>query len=286
MDRRRRPSRYAATPIVLERESTKVQKWYRVLGDSLLTLGLIGALFIVYEVYWTDISSDRKQRTVTEELDQVWAEQDSVQLRSTAYKAGGPVGFAKIRIPRFGSDFQITVVKGTSDADLEVGPGQYEGSADPGQVGNFAVAGHRVGKGSPFNDIDALQTCDAVVVETSTHWYTYRVLPSADEVPAWGTEPRSDRCTADPMPVAPLPAPYQRVLGQQVVDPNEVGVISPVPMDPRYAEAPEGGVALLTLTTCTPRFSATDRLVVQAMLVNTTAKDSQTHSAPAVLSEG
>ncbi|OYD61133.1 class E sortase [Rhodococcus sp. OK302] len=286
MDRRRQPSPYAPTPIVLETTATRAQKWYRGFGDALLTLGLIGALFIVYEVYWTDISSDRKQRTVTEQLDQVWAQQDSAQFRSAAPEIDGPVGFAKIRIPRFGSDFQMTVVKGTSDADLEVGPGQYEGSADPGQVGNFAVAGHRVGKGSPFNDIDALQTCDAVVIETLTVWYTYRVLPSAAEASEWGTERKPARCTADPTPVTSLPAPYQRALGQQVVDPNEVGVISPVPMDPSYAEAPEGGVALLTLTTCTPRFSATDRLVVQAMLVNSTPKDPQMHSAPTVLSEG
>lgn len=39
------------------------------------------------------------------------------------------------------------------------------------------MAGHRVGKGAPFNDLGALEACDAVVVETKQEWVTYRVLP-------------------------------------------------------------------------------------------------------------
>ena len=39
----------------------------------------------------------------------------------------------------------------------------------PGQLGNFAVAGHRVGKGEPFLNLDQLRAGDAVVVETKSH---------------------------------------------------------------------------------------------------------------------
>ncbi|WP_273409124.1 sortase domain-bontaining protein [Corynebacterium ureicelerivorans] len=56
-------------------------------------------------------------------------------------------------------------------------PGHYPVTQLPGQDGNFAVAGHRVGKGAPFNDLGALEACDAVVVETKQEWVTYRVLP-------------------------------------------------------------------------------------------------------------
>ena len=47
----------------------------------------------------------------------------------------------------------------------------------PGEMGNFAVAGHRVGKGAPFNDLGKLETCDDIVVETHKERITYRVLP-------------------------------------------------------------------------------------------------------------
>lgn len=270
--------------MVLDAPVTRAQRIYRGAGEALLTLALIGVLFIVYEVYWTDLTSDRKQRTATEQLDQLWSEPD--RERTATESVSGPVGFAKLHIPAFGNDFQLTVVQGTSDAELEIGPGHYEGTAQPGERGNFALAGHRVGKGSPFNDIDLLNTCDAVVVETRTHWFTYRVLPSASEALDWATNRKPATCSADSVTVTPLPAPYQRAVGQQVVDPTAIGVIAPVPMDADYAEPPQDGVALLTLTTCTPRFSATDRLVVQAVLVDTAEKDPLNPVVPKSLSEG
>ncbi|WP_430335318.1 class E sortase [Rhodococcus sp. ACT016] len=269
--------------MVLDAPATRAQRIYRGAGEALLTLALIGALFIVYEVYWTDLTSGRKQRTATEQLDQLWSEPDRTR---TVTEASGPVGFAKLHIPAFGNDFQLTVMQGTSDADLEVGPGHYEGTAQPGERGNFALAGHRVGKGSPFNDIDLLKTCDAVVVETRTHWYTYRVLPSASEALDWATSRKPATCSAGAVPVTPLPAPYQRAVGQQVVDPSAIGVIAPVPMNTDYAEPPQDGAALLTLTTCTPRFSATHRLVVQAILVDAAEKDRLNPVSPKALSEG
>ena len=79
------------------------------------------------------------------------------------------------------SDYHFTIVEGTNDADLEKGPGHYVGTALPGQVGNFAVAGHRVGKGEPFLNLDQLQPGDAVVIETVTNWYVYTVLGDADD---------------------------------------------------------------------------------------------------------
>ena len=37
------------------------------------------------------------------------------------------------------------------------GPGHYTNSQLPGQIGNFALAGHRVGKGEPFLNLDQLR---------------------------------------------------------------------------------------------------------------------------------
>ena len=46
----------------------------------------------------------------------------------------------------------------------------------PGQIGNFAVAGHRVTYGKPFNEIATIKPGDAIVIETATTWYVYRAV--------------------------------------------------------------------------------------------------------------
>src|SRR5206468_6770200 len=90
---------------------------------------------------------------------------------------GAPV--AVVHIPRLGSDYQRVIVEGTEQTQLAQGPGHYVGAAMPGQQGNFALAGHRVGKGSPFLDLDTMRPGDPIVVETATQWYVYRVLGGA-----------------------------------------------------------------------------------------------------------
>jgi sortase A len=65
--------------------------------------------------------------------------------------------FALIRVPRFGSDYVRPVVKGTDLSVLDEGVGHYEGTAAPGEVGNFALAGHRVTYAKPFGQIAELR---------------------------------------------------------------------------------------------------------------------------------
>jgi sortase A len=69
-----------------------------------------------------------------------------------------------------------------------------------GEAGNVAVAGHRVGKGSPFLDLDRLRPGDPIVVETADAWYEYRVL--------------GDPQTGD------LSVAVDGVPGRQIVDPR------------------------------------------------------------------
>ena len=76
-----------------------------------------------------------------------------------------------------GQGHQFAIVEGVQEHELRTDPGHYPDTQLPGQDGNFAAAGHRVGKGAPFNDLGALEACDAVVVETKREWVTYRVLP-------------------------------------------------------------------------------------------------------------
>jgi len=43
----------------------------------------------------------------------------------------------------------------------------------PGQIGNFALAGHRATNGEPFANFDRLKVNDRVIVQTKIQWFTY-----------------------------------------------------------------------------------------------------------------
>ncbi|WP_173850035.1 class E sortase [Lentzea albidocapillata] len=242
----------------------------RGFGELLITIGLVVLLFVVYEVYVTDLMSMRKQNNADAQLNARW----DAEANTVAADPQRPIrtdlvpgeAFAKMYIPVLGEDYRFAVVEGTTPADLEVGPGHYRTTAGPGEKGNFAVAGHRVGKGAPFNDLDLLQSCDAVVVETESMWFVYRVLPMTNEKVGWAQgKGRDPRCAG----VQPLElthgAPYANTPGQEIVLPEQGEVIDPVP---NYrGELPTDQMAsLMTMTTCHPKFSDRQRLIVHAVL--------------------
>ena len=89
-----------------------------------------------------------------------------------------PLGkaFAVIRIPRFGKRYAKPIYQGYSEKILDKGVGHYNHTQMPGQLGNFAMAGHRVTYGKPFNLIATIRPGDAIVIETATTWYVYRAV--------------------------------------------------------------------------------------------------------------
>nr|WP_311771135.1 class E sortase [Actinophytocola algeriensis] len=237
----------------------------RTFGEVLITLGIVVLLFVVYEVYWTDVISAGKQKDATTALDDKWQQEREEHFTGL----GEGDGFAKMYIPAFGADYHFTIVEGTTAASLEIGPGHYTQTAYPGQSGNFAVAGHRVGKGAPFNDINLINSCDAIVVETADNWFVYRALPKEEEKAGWAEGRGSEaQCKG----VSVLGGPYENVIGQQIVPPTDGSVIAPVPGSDVVPSAGEQA-ALMTLTTCHPRFSDKERLIVHAVLVKQWQKD-------------
>ncbi|WP_237492525.1 class E sortase [Modestobacter sp. L9-4] len=235
----------------------------RGLGQLLVTAGLVVMLFVFYEVYVTDFINDRTQGQLSDEIHQQWEAAPPVDPAAplVAPPVGQPV--AVVHIPRLGADYQRVVLEGTAEDELSQGPGHYVGTALPGQPGNVALAGHRVGKGSPFLDADKLLPGDPIVVETATSWYVYRVL---------GTPGTTDYGTdANGVP------------GQQIVTPDRVDVIAPVPGG-NEASAPAG--AYLTLTTCHPKYSARQRLVVHAVLDGGAISKAEAPDGPPALQEG
>lgn len=228
-----------------------VRAGVRGLGQILITLGLVVLLFVVYEVRVTNIYADAKQSTAHRQFErQIKAGQDPLKGQDRLkLPAGRQVvlpagkGFANLYIPSLGKDYAYTIIEGTSEGDLERGPGHYAGTAIPGQLGNFAVAGHRVGKGEPFLNLNELRPGDVVVVQTVKHWYVYRVL---------GDLRTHDLGAVD----------AQGVPGREIVSPGQVGVIAPVPNRPGVTPTR----ALMTMTTCHPKYSADRRMVVHAVL--------------------
>ena len=196
-----------------------------LLGLLMLVTGLTCLAWVGYQFLGTNLVSERAFQTERDTLRHKWANE----------KAGDPSGREKVpvipgdaigllRIPVFGSSYEIPILSGTDLNILSRGVGHYTGTADPGQLGNFAIAGHRVTHGQPFARLLELNKGDQVVVETRDAIYTY-VLDTA---------PRD-----------------------VTVDDTETWVLEPVPGKPGVVPTD----ALITLTTCQDLFHSPDRSI-------------------------
>jgi sortase A len=217
----------------------RLATFLRGLGQTLMTAGVVILLFVVYELWFTGFETARDQRALRSDIAQEWAHGHlgSYRTKEDLLRAI-PIGsgVAVLRIPRFGRDWAKVVVEGVAVADLKRGPGHYPGTQLPGQVGNFVVSGHRTTYGAPFNRVDELKPGDPIVVETKDTWYTYRVTTT------------------------------------EIVAPTAIEVTYPVP---HHAGAKPTD-ALITLTSCNPKYSARQRIIVHAKLAETTPKSGGT----------
>lgn len=193
-----------------------------LLGELLITFGAFLLLFVGWQLWWTDVVSDADADQVVTTLTRVYDDPDWVQPKQV--KLGD--AFAIVRIPRFGAKFARPLYEGTTREVLQRGIGHYVDAPLPGEVGNFAMAGHRTTYGKPFNKIDKLVKGDVVLVETKDTYYVYRVTD------------------------------------HEIVRPTQVSVLLPVPNQPGV-EATE---PTLTMTSCHPEFSARERYVVHGVL--------------------
>lgn len=224
----------------------------RATGELLLTLGLVLLLFCAYELWFTGIATAHDQTRLGRDLDRGWsapaapaaAAPDVAVPSAAAPVPGAPSlgdAYARFYLPTLQGDRALVVVEGVGVEDLKRGPGHWPRSAVPGAVGNLVLSGHRTTYGAPFSDLDRLRPGDPLVVETRDAWVTYRVT------------------------------------GSEVVLPTDVGVSLPVPEQPGVAPTQ----ALITLTTCHPKLSARQRLVVSGLLAEVRPK---AQGRPAALS--
>lgn len=206
-----------------------------VVGELLITAGLLLLLLVGYQLWWTNVEADRSAAQARTELQQRW----EAQVADRPEPAGGVTGlgsaFALAYIPALGdSVWGAPILQGVDQASLASGLGHYPGTALPGEVGNFALAGHRATHGEPLRDIDRLRRGDEVIIETRDEWLVYTLT--------------HDR----------------------IVAPDDVWVVAAVPGDPDARPAQE----LLTLTTCNPRWASTQRWAWWGELTDRLDKDS------------
>ncbi len=139
----------------------------RVGAELLVTLGLVVVAFAVYLLFWSDVQNAAAQDDLRSTFDAQVAQASRVKgsdqaVQQVAAPATG-AALGVLTIPRLGSDWSRVMVEGVESEELALGPGHFPGTAMPGQVGNFAVAGHRATNGEPFAHLDTLEPGDKVV---------------------------------------------------------------------------------------------------------------------------
>ncbi len=207
-----------------------------ILNSLTVVLFLAGAGMFTYpfftDVYTTHVVQERLQDEFVQI--QVDVTNEDEYVRTVTGQTGRPV--TTINIPDI--QVEMIVVEGTSPDALRAGAGHYPNTPLPGQVGNVAIAGHRTTYGRPFNRIDELT--EGAVIWLSTPIADHRYVITRPD--GWSFP-------------SPTSAGY-------ITSPDDWSVIAP----PGGAAGGSGGDQWLTLTSCHPKGSAAQRIVIRAEL--------------------
>jgi sortase A len=214
------------------------------IGRTLIVAGLFILGFVGYQLWGTGIEEGRNQGDLTHSLaehveskttdvDPATADVGDVAAAlgdvdpATAPATAEPADGQPVGIIQIPKiGLERVIVQGVSKADLKKGPGHYPGTPLPGQAGNSGIAGHRTTYGAPFNRIDELVPGDEVVITTQQGKFTYKVIP----------------------------APGSSDQAWYVVKPTDVSVLT------------DKGDNRITMTACHPKYSAKQRIIVNAVL--------------------
>ncbi|WP_457112492.1 class E sortase [Marmoricola sp. URHA0025 HA25] len=233
---RRKPAPADTTPDAKQGTGRRVTFWIGI-GLMLAGLGMLG--YVAWQFWGTNWVARKHQHELTSQIQQDWAGGHGCEKFC-------PKGatIALIRIPKFGKKYVIPVLEGTDKATvLDKGAfGHFEDTAEAGQVGNFALAGHRVTHGEPLRHMPDLRPGDKVIVETRKSTFTYVLDTNPNDLVISFT-------------------------GVWVLDPLPH---NPDPGGPEPAQVP--GQSLITLTTCSEIFHTDNRMIAFGHLVKTVAK--------------
>ena len=93
----------------------------------------------------------------------------------------GQITKAKVPVNQIGSieipkvNMTQNLYEGVELTVLNVGPGHWPGTAEPGGYGNTVIAGHRVTHSKPFRNVDKLEVGDDIFVSTAAGRFNYKV---------------------------------------------------------------------------------------------------------------
>lgn len=204
----------------------------RLVGELFITLGAVMLLFVAYQLWWTNVIAHQQAGGAAKDLRKSWDKGAGEDRDAGAFSPGE--GFALLYIPSL--DVKAPIAEGIGKQKvLDRGMvGHYaEGplrTAMPwDERGNFALAGHRNTHGEPFRYVNRLKPGDKVVVETRSAFYTYEMTSRLEQT-----------------------------------SPANITVIRPVPPGSGFTRPGR----YITLTTCTPEFTSTYRLIVWGKMVD------------------
>ncbi|WP_026820932.1 class E sortase [Arthrobacter castelli] len=214
----------------------------QVLGELLVTAGVVLLLFVAWQLWWTNVQANDRHEQVVQGLADTFdggsrggparsqAEPEGLLSDSgppPVTEAAGPQEpFGIMYVPRFGEDYMRPLISGVGPQVLDkLGLGHYPETAMPGAVGNFAIAGHRQTHGKVLDEIHTLVPGDKLYVQTAAGYYTYVFR------------------------------------NKQIVLPHRSDVLLPVPTRPG-AESQE---RIMTMTSCNPRFGDEERIIAYSV---------------------
>ncbi|TXS30568.1 class E sortase [Streptomyces sp. ms191] len=202
----------------------------RVVGELFITFGVVMLLFVTYQLWWTNVRAGQQTDRAKQQIENDWSQEKKGDVPA-AFEPGQ--GFAIMYIPKL--DVVVPIAEGISKPKVldrgmvgHYAEGTLKTAMPADKEGNFAVAGHRNTHGEPFRYINQLQPGDPIVVETRDAYYTYEMAS---------------------------------ILPQ--TSPANVSVIRPVPEGSGF----KGPGRYITLTTCTPEFTSTYRMIVWGKMV-------------------
>nr|WP_202439554.1 class E sortase [Streptomyces sp. SID8356] len=206
----------------------------RAVGEIFISLGVLMLLFVTYQLWWTNVRAEQIAGKETDRIQEEWANGAG---KPGVFAPGQ--GFAIMHIPKL--DVVVPIAEGINKEKVldrgllgHYGEGKLKTAMPEDEQGNFAVAGHRNTHGEPFRYVNKLVPGDPIVVETRDAYYTYEMTS---------------------------------ILPQ--TSPSNISVIEPIPAGSGFTEPGR----YITLTTCTPEFTSTYRLIVWGKMVDERPRD-------------
>ncbi|QIY97080.2 class E sortase [Streptomyces sp. S1D4-11] len=200
----------------------------RLIGEVFITTGVLMLLFVTYQLWWSNVRAHQQAGSAAHHLQEDWA---SGKRSPGTFEPGQ--GFAILHIPKL--DVVAPIAEGTSKTKVldrgmvgHYGEGALKTAMPDAKTGNFGLAGHRNTHGEPFRYINRLKPGDSIVVETQDDYFVYKMTSI-------------------------LP----------VTSPSNTKVLDPIPQGSGFT-APG---RYITLTTCTPEFTSTYRMIVWGKMV-------------------